>query len=271
MEDKKEEALRLNEGKARMDLVPTSAIRGIAEVLSFGAQKYAENNWRKGMKWSKVSSSLQRHLIAFLDGEDRDVESELLHIDHIMTNAAFLKEYYKICPQYDDRNQRYLQRPKIGLDIDEILCNWVGPWCKKFGYTQPEVWNFNYNNYEHFKALGKSGELDEFYSGLPRLIDPNEITFEPHCYITSRSVPIEITKKWLQTNGFPTVPVYSVGFGVSKVEVAKQSGIDIFVDDRYENFVELNNAGICTFLYDAPHNQRYDVGYKRIKSLKELV
>ena len=71
--------------------------------------------------------------------------------------------------------------------------------------------------------------------------------------------------------GFPTAKVFTVGPNVSKVEVAKKCGIEIFVDDRFENFVELNNAGICCFLFDAPHNQRYDVGYKRIKELNELI
>ena len=41
--------------------------------------------------------------------------------------------------------------------------------------------------------------------------------------------------------------------------------------DSFENFVELNNAGICCFLFDAPHNRRYYVGYKRITSLRKLV
>jgi len=54
------------------------------------------------------------------------------------------------------------------------------------------------------------------------------------------------------------------------VDVAMKSGIEIYVDDRYENFVELNNAGICCFLFDAPHNRRYQVGFKRIYSLSEL-
>ena len=66
------------------------------------------------------------------------------------------------------------------------------------------------------------------------------------------------------------MPVYSVGLSESKIDVAKRSGIDIFVDDRFENFVELNQAGICCYLFDASHNQRYEVGYKRIKSLREL-
>lgn len=264
------EGLRYNDGKRRLDLVPQSMVDGVADVLTFGAKKYAENNWKKGMKWSTVIASLERHLAALKRGEDFDPESGLLHIDHINTNGAFLKEYYKIYPQGDNRQHSYLNMPKIGLDIDEVLCDWVGAWCEKFGYCKPETWSFSYKNKEHFESFNEE-ELNEFYLNIPRKINPNDIPFEPHCYITSRSVPVELTKAWLQKNGFATKPVYSVGFGESKVEVARKSGVDIFVDDKFENFVELNNAGICCYLWDTPHNQRYNVGYKRIKSFKELV
>jgi uncharacterized HAD superfamily protein len=54
------------------------------------------------------------------------------------------------------------------------------------------------------------------------------------------------------------------------VEVAKESGIEFFIDDHYNNFVELNNAGIYTYLFDAPHNHKYEVGTHRIKSLKDI-
>jgi len=126
-------------------------------------------------------------------------------------------------------------------------------------------------NITGFDKLEQEGALEEFMLGLEPLIKPEDIPFEPHCYITSRRIKNEITEKWIDQNGFPTRPVYSVPANSSKIEVAKASGIDIFVDDRYENFVELNNAGICTYLFDAPHNQRYDVGHKRIYSLKELI
>ncbi len=36
------------------------------------------------------------------------------------------------------------------------------------------------------------------------------------------------------------------------------------------NFRDLNNAGIFTYLFDCKHNQRYDVGAKRIYSLSEI-
>jgi hypothetical protein len=266
----KEEGLRYNAGKKRFDLVHPWAHEQMVNVLTKGAEKYSERNWEKGMAWSKVIASLKRHMNAIESGEDYDPETGELHAAHLACNAHFLTAYYKIYPQGDDRVHDYLNRPKIGLDIDEVICDWSGAWCEKFGYDVPENWHFSYSNKEHFESFSEA-ELNEFYLNIPTKMSPRDIPFEPHCYITSRSVPVELTKQWLVKHGFPTVPVYSVGFNMSKVEVAKEAGIDIFVDDRYENFVELNNAGICTFLYDAPHNQRYNVGYKRIKNLKELL
>jgi len=262
-------ALRLNEGKPRYDLVPAYAQEQYVRVLTKGSEKYAPRNWEKGMAWTKVIASLERHIKAIKNGQDYDEETGLLHSAHVMCNAAFLTEYYKIYPQGDDRPHGYLQNYKIGLDIDEVICDWVAPWCKKHNMPIPNHWDFSYGNSARFKIDPK--ELADFYLTLPPKISPMDLPFEPHCYITSRGIDIEITKKWIEQNGFPTVPVYSVGFGESKVDVAKKAGIDIFVDDCYKNFVELNNAGICTFLWDAPHNRKYNVGFKRITSLKQLI
>jgi len=55
-----------------------------------------------------------------------------------------------------------------------------------------------------------------------------------------------------------------------KIQACKDMNVDIFVDDSYINFVNLNNAGICCYLFDTPHNQRYQVGYKRLYKLKDL-
>lgn len=263
--------LRFNKGKIRYDLVPQFPLEQIARVLTYGAQKYEENNWRRGMKWSNVIASLERHLQAIKSGEDFDPETGILHSAHIATNAMFLTEYYRTFPSGDDRPHDYLRDVKIGLDIDEVLADWVGARCDKFGYNKPDYWNFSYENKKHFDDLTDSGELKEFYLNIPAKVDPNDIPFEPHCYITSRSIPDAITKEWLQRQGFATAPVYSVGFGQSKVDVAKEAGIDLFVDDSFKNFVELNNAGICTFLWDAKHNRRHNVGFKRIHSFQELL
>lgn len=264
----KDKGLRFNEGKLRYDLVPSFAQEQYVKVLTLGAKKYAERNWERGMAWSKVIASLERHTAEIKKGVDYDPETNCLHSAHIMCNAAFLTEYYKIYPQGDDRPHMYLNMPKIGLDIDEVLADWVGHWTKYHGQEVPEVWNFDRNIGSKFELLKND---KEFWLSIPVKTKPSDIHFEPHCYITSRSIPKEWTEEWLDINGFPTMPVYSVGFGESKIDVAKESGIDWFVDDRYENFVELNKNGICTFLFDAPHNQRYKVGAKRIKTLNELL
>ena len=264
----KEEALRYNKGKLRYDLLEPYAIEQLTKVFTMGANKYAEHNWLKGMKWTSMIASLKRHLAAFERGEDFDPESGLLHMAHCAWNAMGLISYSKYHPELDDRLLPYLRRPKIGLDIDEVLADWVGHWTKYHGQSIPETWNFDRDIKSKFEELKDN---KEFWLSIPVKTKPSEIPFEPHCYITSRSIPVEWTMEWLDKNGFPTVPVYTIPFGASKVEVAKSSGIDWFVDDRYENFVELNNAGVCTLLFDAPHNRRYDVGYKRIYTLKDLV
>lgn len=267
---KEDKGLRFNEGKSRHDLIPSFAQAEYAKILTKGSEKYAPRNWENGMKWSKVIASLKRHLHAMESGEDFDPESGCLHSAHVMCNAAFLTEYYKIHPEGDDRPHSYLNQKKIYLDIDEVLCKWSSAWCQKWSIPTQTSWYFDRQIVQRFEEMKSNNELDEFYLNLEVLTKPEEIPFEPAGYVTARPVSAEITEAWLDTNGFPHRPVHNVGLRNSKADVLKELDCDIFVDDRFDNFVELNKAGICTFLFDAPHNQRYDVGYKRIKSLKEL-
>lgn len=251
--------------------IPVFANKEVAKVLTAYTKEYADNNWKLGMRWSKVLTTLKHHIAAFEAGEDYDKEDGILHMAHAMCNTMFLTEFYRIYPQGDDRQHQYLVLPKIGLDIDDVICDFVPAFIKKYDLQIPRNWCFSYKAEEYFKQLvSNQQELEKFYLSLPSKINSDEIPFEPHCYLTSRSVKKEITEQWIEKNGFACKPVYTVPFNTSKVEIAKKSGIDIFVDDKFENFVELNNAGITCYLFDAPWNQRYDVGHKRIKSLKEL-
>lgn len=91
--------------KPRVDLIPPEVILGLAQVLTYGAAKYADNNWRKnnGMRWGRVYAAMQRHLLAWLDGEDVDAESGLPHLHHALTNLAFLVSYAHHGTGVDDR------------------------------------------------------------------------------------------------------------------------------------------------------------------------
>lgn len=267
----REEGKRFNDGKLRYDLIHPVAEEGLVKVLTKGSEKYEPRNWERGMAWSKVVASLKRHLAAFVKGEDFDKESGELHVNHIQCNAHFLSAYYKIFPQGDDRQHTYLDHPKIGLDIDEVLCNWVGVWVDKEGIAHPSSWKFDRELLLKFEQMRDKGELDSFYLSLPSLITPADIPFEPFCYITSRPVSSEITERWLDLHGFSAAPVHTLKAGETKADVALREGVEIFVDDCFDNFVSLNKAGVCCYLMDAPHNKRYDVGFKRLYSLTELI
>ncbi|NND93570.1 MAG: hypothetical protein HKN45_01825, partial [Flavobacteriales bacterium] len=246
--------------------IPLEKASGL-EIIDSGA-----NNWKRGQSWTEVMGSVKRHIAAWERGEDMD-QDPVMKTKHL-ANAAWglfsILTYYSTQPEYDDRDHSYLRPKRIGLDIDEVLCNWVGDWTDKFDMQTPTSWYFDRDILERFETMKKKNELDKFFLSLKPLVKPKDIPFEPHCYITSRPVDASVTEQWLSDHGFPARPVHTVGVGKSKVDIAKKQKLDIFVDDGYHNFLALNKAGICCYLMDAPHNRRYDVGHKRIRSLSEL-
>lgn len=266
--------LRFNQGKLRYDLVHPKAHADMVDVLTYGAVKYYDRNWENGLSWTSVIASLKRHLAAIEDGEDYDIGeggSGKLHIANLACNAHFLNAFYYDFPQGDDRPKKVLKIPKIALDIDEVCANFIKSYMEKYHVPLPKFWNFDRNMGKHFEEMRASGELDDFYMNLEPLIDPNDMPFEPHCYITSRPVSNEVTEKWLDKHGFPTSKVITVPSSTSKIDVALSCGATIFVDDKFENFKEINNQkGLTCYLYDHPHNHRYDVGHLRIKTLNDL-
>ncbi|KKM27369.1 hypothetical protein LCGC14_1575330, partial [marine sediment metagenome] len=88
---------------------PPAALRELAKVYGYGAEKYAPNNFRKGYNWSLSYNSLLRHVLAAAEGEDRDPESGLLHLAqaawHCLTLIQFYldKESGAHPPELDDR------------------------------------------------------------------------------------------------------------------------------------------------------------------------
>ena len=76
--------------KNRLELLPFEALEDIAEVLTFGAQKYDAHNWRKGFAWSRLLGAALRHLFAWARGEDKDPESGLSHLAHAGCCILFL-------------------------------------------------------------------------------------------------------------------------------------------------------------------------------------
>lgn len=91
--DQQSAGLRFDQGKPRYDLLPADGIDTLVKVYTFGAQKYADRNWEKGMEWSKCLGPLKRHLAAWEMGEEVDKESGLPHMAHVVWNAMALLVY----------------------------------------------------------------------------------------------------------------------------------------------------------------------------------
>ena len=91
-ETKMEEFKKFDGGKIRYELVPPKVIQGIAEVLTFGANKYGVDNWKSVDDPERYIGALYRHLEAHRKGELIDPESGVSHLAHASTNLAFLIE-----------------------------------------------------------------------------------------------------------------------------------------------------------------------------------
>jgi hypothetical protein len=60
-------------GKGRYDLLPSRAIRRLAEHYENGARKYGPRNWEKGIPLSRMMDSAIRHVFKALQGlQDED-------------------------------------------------------------------------------------------------------------------------------------------------------------------------------------------------------
>lgn len=82
--------VKFDAGKVRMDLVPPEFVFAVAAVLTYGAIKYEDWNWAKGMRKGRLVAAALRHLISYLSGEELDDESGLPHTWHAATCIAML-------------------------------------------------------------------------------------------------------------------------------------------------------------------------------------
>ncbi len=82
---------KFDQDKPRYDLMPLLAEMEVVEVLTYGAMKYDEHNWRNVSPLNqRYYSAARRHLQSFLGGESRDPESGLHHLAHASCCLLFM-------------------------------------------------------------------------------------------------------------------------------------------------------------------------------------
>lgn len=94
---KKPEGQKHDQGKPQWNLLPWVALAEVVEVLTFGAVKYAPENWRHvADPINRYSAAALRHISAFMRGEERDPETGLHHLAHATCCLLFLLELLQL-------------------------------------------------------------------------------------------------------------------------------------------------------------------------------
>ena len=84
---------KYDQDKPKYHLIPATANQELARVLTFGAKKYEEENWRKVDNAEKrYISAAMRHIEAYRMGEITDQESGLHHLAHANACLSFITE-----------------------------------------------------------------------------------------------------------------------------------------------------------------------------------
>ena len=79
--------------KAKLYLLPPKSILEVGKVLTYGAEKYDPENWRKvDDLQNRYTSAALRHIFAHIDGEADDQETGLSHLAHAMCCLLFKLE-----------------------------------------------------------------------------------------------------------------------------------------------------------------------------------
>ena len=216
-----------------------------------------------------ILDSALRHIEAYALGDDVDSETGCHHLAHALWNVYALINHLKEHPEKDDRFTPKI--PRIGLDIDGVLADFEKAFLQHIG--KPDHITTSWNDPLFREYFGIVASNTEFWETLDVTEDlmTRPLGFNPVVYITARPVPSSVTEQWLfEKNNFPMAPVETVGPNMSKVDVCKKYNIDLFVDDAYHNYEELNRAGIPCLLRTRHHNTVYNVGSRRIKSVHEV-
>ena len=95
--------VKYDSGKPRFDLIPAVPLETLAKIYTMGAEKYADRNWEKGIRYSRIYAAVMRHLNKYWSSENLDPESGLPHLAHAAWGLLALLEFDATHPELDDR------------------------------------------------------------------------------------------------------------------------------------------------------------------------
>lgn len=108
------------DGKPRFSLITPFGLERVAWIYTEGAKKYGDNNWQKGIPFSRYLDSAERHLMMFKQGHlDEDhIAQAVWNLLAIMHHQAVGPAGLDDLPQYDleydhDLEGVYMDEPSL--------------------------------------------------------------------------------------------------------------------------------------------------------------
>ena len=83
--------IKFDGGKPQWSLLPFKALKEVVDVLTYGAKKYAPDNWKKvpNAKQRYIDAGF-RHFTAYASGEKLDSETGKSHLAHALCCLLYL-------------------------------------------------------------------------------------------------------------------------------------------------------------------------------------
>lgn len=139
---------------------------------------------------------------------------------------------------------------RIGLDIDDVIAGFWGSYCEYFDTFNNPQHLVNNTITKNVQRILKSDR--DFWINLPVINRPN---FNPTLYCTKRVNNKSWTKKFIEINNLPNVPIYQMFYQHGNKADMIKGKVDVFVDDSVSNMIKMNLSGIPCLLMDTENNQ----------------
>ena len=120
-------ALKYDNNKPNLALIPKEAMWHMGQALAYGASKYGADNFKEGMQIRRSLAAALRHIYQFLDGENIDAESGCNHLGNAMASLAMACYTLENRPEFDDRYVKpkpastFPSNAESGIDLNDIV------------------------------------------------------------------------------------------------------------------------------------------------------
>lgn len=120
MDDLGKTGVKFDKFKNRLDLLPTDALREIALAFTYGAHKYEDRNWERGVNHSQLYRATLNHLMAWHERDEFDDETSLPHLAHAGACILMLLSIHLRGAGNDDRPSQPDRRLDSNTSIAEL-------------------------------------------------------------------------------------------------------------------------------------------------------